>query len=138
MSPRASSASAPQEKADKPFAELGIPETFKTRKELNEAKSGVERGNIKSQIKEATNLAKEYIKDPKKRKEAMVLLGAGLLLWMFKGDEVLDEEFEIKEEAQEATESEMEKMANAGLVEKMDKKEIKKPKEPEKDEVMRD
>ena len=138
MSPARSSASAPQEikEADKSFAELGMPETFNTRQELKNVKSRVERKNIRHQIREAKNLAKEYIKDPEKRKEAMIVLGAGLLLWMFKGDEVLDEEFETKEEAEQATESEMEEMTSAGLVEKVDEK--KQQKEPEKTEVMRD
>jgi len=139
MSPRTSSALGPEERkeADKLFAE-GLVKTTETREELGKVKSKVERDSIQSQIKEATKVAKEFIKDPEKRKEAMVLLGAGLLLWMFKGDETLDEEFEDKEEAQEATEGEMAEMESAGLIEEMDEKEVKKPREPAKDEVMRD
>ena len=99
MSPTRSSASAPQEKADKPFDEFGISEALGIRQELGRAKSKVERKTMRDQIKEAGKVAKEYIKDPEKRKEAMVLLGAGLLLLMFKGDAELDEEFETEEEA---------------------------------------
>jgi hypothetical protein len=131
MSPARSSALDPREiqEADKYFANPDVDEN------LSKLQSKAERKSMQTQIKEATKAAKEFIKDPEKRKEAMVVLGAGLLLWLFKGDPELDEEIEGKEETEEATESEMEEMAGAGLVETVDENE--KPKEPAKDEVMR-
>jgi hypothetical protein len=114
-----------------------IPENPQIRQELGEAKSEVEKKSIKDQIREAKKLAQEHIKDPEKRKEALIMFGAGLLLWMLKSNEQLDEEITGKEAAQKETENEIKGMAEAGLIEMADKKE-ENPKEPEKNELFRD
>ncbi len=88
---------------------------------LQELHAGVEmekakvelKTDLKGTIKATTDVLKEYIKDPVKRKELVTAVGIGLLVWIFKPDKDLED----KENGDKETGDELLALDKEGLLE---------------------
>jgi hypothetical protein len=95
--------------------EIGVAEGLGVLKEGVEGTKTKEviKTDLKGTIIETTKALKEYIKDPEKRKELLTVVGIGVLAWLFKPEKDLED----KENGDEETKKEVEKLASEGLLE---------------------